>query len=127
MITLNEIYKCAICGNIVEVVHAGAGQLVCCGQAMNKMGEKNSDPEISLEKHVPVIKKTETGIKVKVGSIAHPMEEAHYIEWVEILTDDGKLGRKYLKPGEAPEAEFFTPKEIVEVRAYCNLHGLWRG
>jgi len=125
MTLLNQIYKCPICGNIVEVVHSANGNLVCCGQEMQLQEEKTSHQEFSLEKHVPIIEKTENGIKIKIGSIAHPMEESHYIEFIEILTSDNKIGRKYLKPGENPEVEFNTNSEILEVREYCNLHGLW--
>jgi len=123
---LNQIYKCPICGNIVEVTHVGGGELVCCGQPMQLLEEKTQHAEFSMEKHVPVIEKTEKGIKVLVGSIPHPMEEAHYIEFIEIITRDGKVGRKYLKPGDLPEAYFNTESEVLYVREYCNLHGLWK-
>lgn len=125
MTLLNQIYKCPICGNIIEVAHSANGTLVCCGQEMQLQEEKASHQEFSLEKHVPIIEKTENGIKIKIGSIIHPMEESHYIEFIEILTSDNKIGRKYLKPGENPEVEFNTNSEILEVREYCNLHGLW--
>jgi len=118
-----QIYKCAICGNIVEVLHTGAGQLVCCGQPMNLQKENSTDA--SLEKHVPVIEKTDKGVKVTVGSALHPMEPAHFIEWIEIQTAS-KSGKKLLKPGEEPVAEFYTTEEVIEVRAYCNIHGLWK-
>ncbi|MBN2121512.1 desulfoferrodoxin [Candidatus Micrarchaeota archaeon] len=118
-----EIYKCNVCGNIVEMVHPGAGELVCCGQPMEHKPEKETDE--GNEKHVPIIKRTETGVKVKVGSVPHPMEENHYIEWIEIIAD-GKVCRKYLKPGEAPEAEFCTDAKEVSAREYCNVHGLWK-
>ena len=123
MTKLNEIYKCNICGNIVEVLHTGGGTLVCCGEDMNLMKENTVDA--SKEKHVPIIEKTEKGITVKIGSVEHPMEDAHYIEWIQILAD-GRAGRVFLKPGEAPEASFCTKADKVEVRAYCNLHGLWK-
>lgn len=123
MTELNQVYKCAKCGNIVEVLHAGGGELVCCGQPMALQKENTVDA--SLEKHVPVIEKTEKGIKVKVGSVPHPMEEEHYIEWIEILAD-GKAYRKFLKPGDAPEAEFCIEAENIIAREYCNLHGLWK-
>ena len=118
-----QIYKCNICGNIVEVLYAGGGQLVCCGQPMELLKEKIED--VGKEKHVPVIEKTETGIRVKVGSVAHPMEEKHYIEWIEIIAD-GASYRKFLKPGDKPEAEFYIKTEKIEAREYCNLHGLWK-
>ena len=117
-----QIYKCNICGNIVEVISAGEGQLICCEQPMALTKEKTAD--VGSEKHVPVIEKTETGIKVKVGSIPHPMEEKHYIEWIEITADD-KIYRKFLKPSDRPEAEFEVKADKISVRAYCNLHGLW--
>ena len=123
MTELKQIYKCDICGNIVEVLHAGAGELVCCGQPMQLLGEKTEDE--GREKHVPVIEKTETGIKVKVGSVPHPMEDSHYIEWVEVIAD-GKSCRKFLKPGEQPEAEFEIRTEQITAREYCSVHGLWK-
>jgi len=124
MTQINQIYKCPICGNIIEVLHAGAGQLVCCGQPMELMTAKNSDE--GQEKHLPVITKTESGVTVTVGSIPHPMEETHFIEWIEIDTVDGKIGKKFLKPGEKAEAFFQTKSEIKSARAYCNVHGLWQ-
>jgi superoxide reductase len=117
-----QIYKCEVCGNIVEVIHAGQGELVCCGQPMTLLVEKTEDQ--GKEKHVPVYEKVEKGFRVKVGSIPHPMEENHYIEWIEVLTKDGTC-KKFLKPGDLPEAEFSSEDKIVEIREYCNLHGLW--
>ena len=125
-----EIYKCEVCGNITEVLHAGAGELVCCGQAMKLITGKTEDE--GQEKHLPVIEQLPDnvcrggdGIIVKVGEVAHPMEEDHYIEWVEVKTKSGKIGKHFLKPGDSTEMEFQTRDEIVEVRVYCNLHGLW--
>jgi superoxide reductase len=118
-----EVYKCDVCGNIVEVLYAGAGGLVCCGQPMKLMEEKTEDQ--GKEKHVPVVEKTEKGVKVKVGSVPHPMEEEHYIAWVEVITDGGVL-RKFLKPGETPEAEFEVTGDIKLVREYCTIHGHWK-
>lgn len=118
-----QVYRCNICGNIVEMLHPGKGELVCCGQPMALLKENIVDA--SLEKHVPVVEKTEGGIKVKVGSLAHPMEEKHYIEWIEVIRD-GKVCRKFLKPGDIPKAQFGGTVEGLEVRAYCNLHGLWK-
>ena len=117
-----QVYKCGICGNIVEVLHEGKGQLVCCGQPMELLREKAED--VGQEKHVPVMEKTDKGVKVKVGSVPHPMEEKHYIEWIEVVTKDD-IARKFLKPGESPEAEFEVEREIVQIREYCNVHGLW--
>lgn len=120
---LNDIYKCNVCGNIVEVVHVGGGELVCCGKPMVKLAENSTDG--ALEKHVPVIEQTEDGFLVKVGSAPHPMIPEHYIEFIEVITEDGKIGRKYLKPGDKPEAQFGCNCKIVSAREYCNLHGLW--
>ena len=124
MTRLNELYRCNVCGNITEVLHAGAGQLVCCGQPMELLTEKTED--IGAEKHVPVVEKTESGVRVRIGSIAHPMEATHYIEWIELLAD-GRAYRKHLKSGDAPEAEFEIAAERMTARAYCNVHGLWKG
>ncbi|BFR47330.1 desulfoferrodoxin [Nitratidesulfovibrio sp. HK-II] len=118
-----EVYKCIHCGNIVEVMHAGGGDLVCCGEPMKFMKEGTSDG--AKEKHVPVIEKTATGYKVKVGSVAHPMEETHWIEWIELIAD-GRSYTKFLKPGDAPEAEFCIQATEVSAREYCNLHGHWK-
>lgn len=124
MAELKAVYKCDVCGNIVEVVHEGAGELVCCGQPMKKMEENTVDA--AKEKHVPVIEKLEDDnrVKVKVGSVDHPMTEDHYIEFIEIVTED-RILRKYLKPGEKPEKEFTIRAGTFKARAYCNLHGLW--
>jgi superoxide reductase len=117
------IYKCEVCGNIVEVLHSGKGELVCCGQPMKLFKENTTDA--AKEKHVPVVEKTKDGFKVKVGSVAHPMEEKHYIEWIEIIAD-GKAYRQFLKPGDAPEAFFKMDAANVIARGYCNIHGLWK-
>ncbi len=117
------IYKCEICGNIVEVLHEGKGELVCCGQPMKQLKENTVDA--SKEKHVPVVEKADGGFKVKVGGVAHPMEEKHYIEWIELIAD-GKAYRQFLKPGEAPEAFFRIDAVNVTAREYCNIHGLWK-
>ena len=119
-----QVYKCEVCGNIVEMLHAGKGELVCCKQPMKLFVENTVDA--AKEKHVPVVEKTAEGIKVKVGSVAHPMEEKHYIEWIEIIAD-GKAYRQFLKPRDVPEAVFNIEAEQVTVREYCNLHGLWKG
>jgi superoxide reductase len=117
------IYKCEVCGNIVEVLHAGGGELVCCGQPMKQFKENTVDA--SKEKHVPVIEKIEGGFKVKIGSIPHPMEDKHYIEWIEAIAD-GKAYRQFLKPGDAPEAVFKIEAANIAAREYCTLHGLWK-
>ena len=118
-----QVYKCEVCGNIVEVLHEGKGQLVCCKQDMKLMTENTVDA--AKEKHVPVIEKTDKGVKVKVGDVAHPMEEKHYIEWIQIIHDGGSC-RKFLKPGDAPEAVFEVKADKVNAREYCNIHGLWK-
>ena len=118
-----EVYKCDTCGNIIEVLHGAAGQLVCCGQPMKLLVENTVDA--AKEKHVPVVEKTADSVKVTVGSVAHPMEEKHYIEWIEIIAD-GKIYRQFLNPGEAPEATFNVEAQDVTAREYCNLHGLWK-
>jgi len=117
-----QVYKCEICGNIVEVLHEGVGELVCCNQPMKLMTPKIADE--GKEKHVPVIEKTDKEVLVKVGSVPHPMEEKHYIEWVAIDTDRGVF-RKFLNPKEQPEAEFEIREDILGAREYCNVHGLW--
>jgi len=118
-----EVYKCELCGNIVEVLHTGAGELVCCGQPMKLFVENTVDA--AREKHVPVIEKIDGGYRVKLGFIPHPMEEKHYIEWIELVAGN-KVLRQFLQPGDAPEAIFQTIAKDVSARAYCNLHGLWR-
>ncbi len=123
MIARNHIYKCNVCGNIIEVLHVGGGQLVCCGQPMELLEGKTED--VGREKHVPVIERTKKGVKVKVGSVPHPMEKEHYIEWIEIIAD-GRVYRKFLNPGDKPEAEFEIKTEKIEAREYCNIHGLWK-
>ncbi|OGK08845.1 MAG: desulfoferrodoxin [Candidatus Riflebacteria bacterium RBG_13_59_9] len=119
-----EVYKCEICGNIVEVLHGGAGELVCCGQPMKLMVANTVDA--AREKHVPVVEKTDGGYKVKVGSDPHPMTEEHHIQWIELLADN-EAYREFLQPGQKPEAEFCVQAEKVTARDYCNLHGLWKG
>ena len=118
-----QVYKCAVCGNMVEVVRVGGGELVCCGQPMQLLTENTVDA--SKEKHVPIVEKTANGYKVKVGSVAHPMEDKHFIEWIELIAD-GKAYREFLKPGQAPEAFFCVKAAAVTAREFCNLHGLWK-
>jgi len=118
-----QIYKCEICGNIVEVLHEGSGELVCCEQPMKLMEENTVDA--AQEKHVPMIEKSADGILVKVGSVPHPMLEEHYIEWIELIAD-GQAYRQFLKPGDKPEALFKIEAQNVTSREYCNLHGLWK-
>ncbi len=119
-----QVYKCDLCGNIVEVLHGGKGELVCCGESMKLLSENTVDA--AKEKHVPVKEKTAAGTKVKVGSVPHPMEEKHYIEWIEVIAD-GKVYRQFLKPGQAPEAVFPVEGSSLTAREYCNLHGHWKG
>ncbi len=125
-----QIYKCSVCGNVAEILHEGVGELVCCGQNMELMEEKNK--EEGVEKHLPVIKELpanvcqgKDGFKIAVGEEEHPSTESHYIEWIEINTKDGKSGKRFFNPGEKPEADFYTRIDITGVRAYCNIHGLW--
>ena len=116
------VYKCELCGNMTEALHEGDGTMVCCGQDMTLLRENTTDA--SKEKHVPVVEKTADGYKIKVGSVAHPMDASHYIEWIELIAGS-RVYRQYLKPGDAPEASFAIAAEQVKARAYCNLHGLW--
>jgi superoxide reductase len=118
-----EIYKCDVCGNIVEVFQGGAGELICCGEPMLLQTENTVDA--AKEKHVPVIEKTAAGFTVKVGSVPHPMEEKHFIQWIELIADN-KIYRQVLKPGEKPEATFAISASKVRAREYCNLHGHWK-
>lgn len=124
MIAQNQIYKCSVCGNIVSVLYAGGGELVCCGQKMELLAEKTEENE-GKEKHAPVIEKIAGGVIVKIGSIPHPMEEKHYIMWIELIAN-GANYKKFLKPGDEPQAEFCVKAENILVRAYCNIHGLWK-
>jgi superoxide reductase len=119
-----EVYKCAECGNIVEVLTGGGGTLVCCGNNMELLEEKTADA--ATEKHVPVIEKVDGGIKVTVGSVPHPMTDEHYIEWIELLAD-GKAYRQFLKPGDEPQALFNVAADSVSAREHCNVHGHWKG
>jgi superoxide reductase len=123
MTAQKQIYRCNVCGNIVEVLHTGQGELVCCGQPMELLEAKTADE--GKEKHVPVIETGDKGVKVKVGSVPHPMEEKHYIEWVEVITD-GDGCRQFLRPGDKPEAAFDIKSKKVAAREYCNIHGLWK-
>jgi superoxide reductase len=123
MAARQEVYKCDLCGNVVEVLRGGQGELVCCGQPMKLLKENTTDA--AQEKHVPVIEKTATGYKVAVGSVAHPMEEKHWIQWIELIAD-GKSYFQFLNPGDKPEAEFCIQAAKVSAREFCNLHGLWK-
>lgn len=118
-----EVYKCDVCGNMVEVIHDGPGELVCCRQTMTLQEENTVDA--AREKHVPVIEKTAEGIVVKVGSVEHPMQDNHFIEWIQLLAD-GKAYRQFLNPGEKPEAVFKLEGKDLSAREYCNLHGHWK-
>ncbi len=118
----NSIFKCQVCGNMVEMVHVGGGTLVCCGQPMALLTENTEDA--ATEKHVPVIEQEGDNVTVSVGSVLHPMEEKHFIQWIEVITTD-KVYRRHLKPGDKPVAQFIIEGEVVKTREYCNLHGLW--
>lgn len=118
-----ETYKCEVCGMVVEVNDGGIGTLSCCGKNMVKQEEKTA--ESATEKHVPIIKEGKYGVKVVVGSTEHPMTEEHYIQWIEVINGD-YVNRKYLNPGDKPEAEFYVPNNgSLVIRSFCNLHGLW--
>ena len=119
-----EIYKCDICGNIIEVLNGGVGELVCCNEPMELLTENSTDA--AKEKHVPVLEKIADGYKVMVGSVPHPMEDKHYIEWIQLVAD-GQVYREFLKPGQEPVATFSVKADNVSARGYCNLHGLWKG
>ena len=119
----HQIYKCEMCGNIVEVMHGGKGELVCCGKPMKLFKEGAVDA--ALEKHVPVIEKIEGGFRVKIGEVPHPMEEKHYIEWIETTAGE-RVYKRFLKPGDLPEAEFCIDADQITAREYCNIHGLWK-
>jgi superoxide reductase len=123
MAKLNQVYKCEICGNMVEVVHASGGILVCCGQEMTLQVENTVDA--AKEKHVPVVEKVDSVVLVKVGAVDHPMVATHYIEWIEIQTSN-RTYRKQLNPGDKPEALFLVKEEVLCVREYCSVHGLWK-
>lgn len=123
MVERNQVWKCDVCGNIVEVIHAGVGQLVCCNQPMVLMETKLTE-EGGYEKHLPVIERDGDTYTVKVGSVEHPMMEAHWIEWIALDTENGVL-REYLNPGEKPVAVFTTSEKVLQAREYCNLHGHW--
>lgn len=122
MAKLLEVYKCELCGNIVEVIHAADGDLSCCGQEMKLLSENTVDA--AKEKHVPVIEVGDGCVKVTIGSVAHPMEEKHYIEWIELVAD-GKAYRQFLNPGDAPTATFNVTGANLSARELCNLHGVW--
>jgi len=123
MTNRNEIYRCTVCGNVIEVASPAAGTLSCCGQPMRLMRENTTDG--AKEKHVPVVERISGGYRVRVGSAEHPMLSNHYIQWIELFDGDA-LMRRYLKPGDKPEATFRTDSDTVYAREYCNLHGNWR-
>ena len=119
-----EVYVCELCGNIVEVLEGAPGTLACCGQDMVLQDENTTDA--AKEKHVPAVTLNGTVASVQVGSVAHPMTVEHNIAWIELQQGD-KVQRTYLKPDAAPLAEFTIESGVpVVVRAYCNLHGLWK-
>jgi superoxide reductase len=123
MTDLMEVYRCNVCGNMVEMIHGGKGQLVCCGQPMERLDERTVD--LGKEKHVPIVQVSGSKVTVRVGSVPHPMEEKHHIEWIEVIAD-GIVQRKFLGPGMKPEAEFCTTATQLSAREYCNIHGLWK-
>ncbi|MFW6163297.1 MAG: desulfoferrodoxin [Planctomycetota bacterium] len=119
-----EIYKCEVCGNIVEMVHGGAGELICCGEPMEKLEEQTADS--AVEKHVPVVEKIDGGFKITVGSTLHPMTDEHFIEWIEVIAD-GTVYRQALTPNDEPTATFMIDADSITAREHCNIHGLWKG
>ena len=123
MTSLEQVYRCNVCGNITEVLHTGTRKLVCCGQPMELLQEKTAD--VGKEKHVPVFETTAGGMNIKVGDVPHPMEENHYIEWIEIIADGGSC-HQFLKPGDKPEAVFEMGEKKITAREYCSVHGLWK-
>jgi superoxide reductase len=118
-----QVYKCEVCGIVAEVLDGGAGELVCCGEPMTLLEENTVDA--SREKHVPVVTKVDGGLRVAVGSVPHPMEAKHFIQWIELLAD-GRAYRQFLSPGEKPEAFFPVQAQKVTAREMCNLHGMWK-
>ncbi|MFA4930381.1 MAG: desulfoferrodoxin [Patescibacteria group bacterium] len=122
MAKIRGVYKCNVCGNVVEVLHSGGGTLVCCGEDMHLFTAKNMDE--GVEKHLPVVEKDDQFIHVRVGEVLHPMEDTHYIEWIEIMAD-GQSYQQFLNPGDKPEATFCLSAPTYLIRAYCNVHGLW--
>lgn len=124
MMGKGQIYRCNSCGNILELINEGSGIPTCCGVNFEILNDKPKN--VGVEKHLPIIKKTDTGVKVKVGEIPHPMEEEHHISWIEIITDNG-IQKVFLKPGDAPEAEFnIEDTDKLTARQYCTVHGLWK-
>lgn len=123
MVKKLQVYKCEICGSMVEVLNEAGGTLVCCGKPMTLLNENTVDA--AIEKHIPVSEEKDGKLFVKVGEVEHPMVEEHFIQWIEVITNDGKVIRKELKPGEKPEATFDGVMNIARIREYCNLHGLW--
>ena len=126
MTEILDFYKCNVCGNFVEVVLNGEGELVCCGQPMEKIVLKTQSEEMMGEKHVPVIEKNEEGITVKVGSVPHPMTEEHYIQFIEVNSPDKRyVKRKYLYPNEEPVLKLKCDCKDIIARELCNIHGVW--
>lgn len=123
MIKKDQLYRCQVCGNIVDVRHEGTGELVCCNKSMNLLRANTEDA--ATEKHVPVVTRTEDGITVRVGEVDHPMDEDHYIEWITLVTESGTK-TVYLAPGDEPKAIFKITAQSGVVYEYCNLHGLWK-
>jgi len=119
-----DVYKCGVCGNIIEVLHVGGGPLACCGQPMSQLKENTQDA--ATEKHVPVVNETKTGVEVVIGEVEHPMGGDHFIEWIEVITTNNGVLRQFLSPNAPPKAEFNINKsQIKKTREFCNLHGLW--
>lgn len=122
-----ELYKCEVCGNTVQVILEGFGQLTCCGQPMLKMLPKTNDENFA-EKHVPVFNETEAGLEIKVGSIPHPMENEHYIMFMEAISKDkNSMLLQYLYPNDEPKTVIRDIQEVENALGFCNIHGLWEG
>ena len=117
------IYKCPVCGNVIELEYVGGGPLSCCGKPMILQEAGTTDG--ATEKHIPFIQKKDNGYLIRIGEVEHPMVETHYIEWIEIIAGD-RIYKKFLKPGDKPEVFFDNiNEEHFLVREYCNIHGLW--
>lgn len=123
MVKKLQVYKCEICGSMVEVLNEAKGTLVCCGKPMTLLNENTVDA--AVEKHIPVAEEKDGQLLVKVGAVEHPMVNEHFIQWIEVITKDGEVVRKDLNPNEKPEAKFTINGEVDRIREYCNLHGLW--
>jgi superoxide reductase len=125
MLERGQIFMCNTCGNMFELIHVGGGSSTCCGTEMELLSDDPKD--VGAEKHIPIIEKTDSGVNVKVGRVPHPMEDTHYIAWIEIITGNNRTQRAFLKPGMKPEADFIVDDiSNIKAKEYCIIHGLWR-